>query len=128
MAQAPKTKTQAVAEYRRQISGFLKSVMAQEGWNMKEVGAVMGVSRWTISRALEGTHTIDYLALLALSERVKVPLPNELLRAARTLKEPVIHPDTKPEVRAFIEDVLIAPDDVQKALFEELAKKYGASA
>jgi predicted transcriptional regulator len=122
---APATKSSAVAQYREEISRYLKSVMAQEGWNHQQAADALGVTRWTVSRALAGTNTIGYLALLGFSERTGNAIPEGLRRAAVAVNEPLTR-DAAPEVRDYIADVLQASEEQQRALFNELARKFSA--
>lgn len=120
---ARSSKTESVAEYRRQIAAYLQAVAMTTRWKNVEMGQrAGGVAHTTIGRALKGENTMGFPALLALELASGVPIPDSLRGAAIAAQQPAI--SERVDLETKIRDVARALTKEEKAaLFEELRRE-----
>lgn len=120
---ANKPKSEAVAEYRRQIALYLEAVSAATGWKNVRLGQEAGgLAHTTIGRARKGEHTLSFPALLALEEASRCEIPGSLRGAAIAAMQPQRGggPDLQEEIRALAAE--LSPEE-QGEIVEELRKR-----
>jgi hypothetical protein len=116
-------KSQAVAEYRRQIAVYLEAVRIATGWKDVRMGEEAGgLAHTTIGRARKGKNTLSFPALLALEEASGCEIPPSLRGAAIAALQPARR--ERQELQEKIRNV--AADlsaEEQEELLEELKKR-----
>lgn len=118
-----RTASEREQHYRREIAQYVADVLKAKAWNQSEAGRRIGRSHSTISRALAGKFETEYPTLLALAKASGIPLPDALAEAAADTRIPLRAPPTTDTVDAYVEDLLTAGPEVQKAFFEKWAKR-----
>lgn len=98
--------------------------MAEKGWSQAAVARALNVNQSTMNRAANGKHTTGFESLLALEEAAGVTMPDDLKASARALR--MKQPPSAEEVRGLAELVDAAPLAEQRAVFEDLARKFGS--
>ena len=120
------TPSDRVAEHRQRIAEYIRLVMAERAWSQAAVARALNVNQSTMNRAANGKHTTSFESLLALEEAAGVAMPEELKASAKALRQPTRPAPANEDVRDLVELVGGAPIEEQRALFEQLSRKFGS--
>jgi len=117
-------RSNALVEYRREISRYLLKVSDETGLKNQALGALTGVAHTTIGRAKLMKNTMDYTTLLSIAEKTGVSIPDTLEKAAKRHKDGVASNDQlTARARALVEDLRTASPEILDEVAAILRRK-----
>jgi transcriptional regulator with XRE-family HTH domain len=118
-----KARSNALMDYRQEISRYLTKVRDEKGLKNKAIGEMAGVAYTTIGRALSMSHTMDYTSLLAIADKSGVAIPPTLEQAAKRHKDGVAAQSIiSARAHALAEEIRNADPALQQQIAEILRR------